>query len=388
MNDFEKILIDAALDGRENNYQELIGEVTPAQVREELAKEPGKFSRQRLLRLISPAAQNLLEEMAQQARELTLKRFGKTMQLYVPMYVSNFCINGCEYCGFNQCHDFKRVRLSIDQACADADVIAKQGFRHILILSGEDPKYIDVEYLSELSKRLRKKFCAVEIEIYPMSQDEYVKLFKSGIDGISIYQETYDRELYKKLHPTGPKRDYSMRLKTPDYAAQAGFRRLGIGALLGLKDWRVETLALGEHAAYLMKKYWRSQVTFSFPRMRPAQDVDEPVYDNIISDKHFVQMMLALRLCFSDAGITISTRESSEFRKHLIKLCVTKVSAGSKTNPGGYSGDDESVSQFEIDDKSSPKEVAQMLKDAGYEAVWKDWDAGFVDGAEVANETE
>ncbi len=381
MNDFEKILHDAALDGGENNYQSQIEQVTPAQVRAELAKEPGKFSRQRLLRLISPAAQNYLEEMARQARELTLKRFGKTMQLYVPMYVSNFCINGCEYCGFNQCHDFKRVRLSIDQACADADVIAKQGFRHILILSGEDPKYIDVEYLSELSKRLREKFCAIEIEIYPMSQDEYARLFKSGIDGISIYQETYDRELYEKLHPTGPKRDYSKRLMTPDYAAQAGFRRLGIGALLGLRDWRLETLALGEHAAYLMKIYWRSQVAFSFPRLRPAQDVDGPIYENIISDKHFVQMMLALRLCFSDAGITISTRESSEFRKHLIKLCVTKVSAGSKTNPGGYSGDDESVSQFEIDDKSSPKEVAQMLKDAGYEAVWKDWDAGFVDDA-------
>jgi len=380
MNNFEEQLIAAGLDGGENDYANILESVTAAQVDGELSKSPGKYTRERLLRLISPAAQPFLEQMAQQARELTLQRFGKTMQLYVPMYVSNYCINGCKYCGYNQCHDFKRVRLTLDEACAEADIIAEQGFRHILILSGEDPKHIDVEYLSELSRRLREKFCAVEIEIFPMSQNEYAKLFASGIDGISIYQETYNRKLYEQLHPTGPKRDYSARLKTPDRAAKSGFRRLGIGALLGLTDWRVETLALGEHAAYLMKQYWRSQVTFSFPRMRPAQDVNEPAQDNIISDKHFVQMMLALRLCFADAGITISTRESAEFRKHLIKLCVTKVSAGSKTNPGGYSGKSESVSQFEIDDESSPQEVAQMLKNAGYDAVWKDWDAGFVKG--------
>jgi 2-iminoacetate synthase len=377
--DIYSVLDNAGIDTRRDEYLWRIQSVTDADVRRELAREPGHFSLERLIVLISEAGGDFLEDMAQQAHALTLRRFGKTMQLYVPMYVSNYCINRCRYCGYNADHKFNRSRLTMEEAVQEAEAIASAGFRHILILSGEDPKHIDVDYLAELAKRLRSKFCAIEIEIYPLDTDGYKRLFDSGIDGLSIYQETYNRQLYKTLH-AGPKSDYRYRLETPSRAAAAGFRRLGIGALLGLWDWRLETLSLSVHAAYLVKHHWQSQISFSFPRIRPAKDVEDQPYKHIISDRDFVQMMLALRLCFADAGIVVSTRESSEFRRHLMNLCVTRMSAGSKTNPGGYAVNKEAVCQFEVDDKSSPQQVAAMIEAAGYEPVWKDWDPAFTAG--------
>jgi 2-iminoacetate synthase len=209
-----------------------------------------------------------------------------------------------------------------------------------------------------------------------MTADGYAKLFAAGIEGVTLYQETYDRDTYRKYHPAGPKADYDYRLSAPDNIAQAGMREIGIGALLGLSDWRIETLALAEHAHYLMKRYWQSRVSFSFPRLRPAKDVDRTQF-NLLSDKNLVQMILALRLCFADAGLTISTREPAHLRDHLVKLGITKMSAGSKTNPGGYSGHAGSVEQFEIDDKRSPAQIAAMLKSQMLEPVWKDWDSAF-----------
>jgi 2-iminoacetate synthase len=210
-----------------------------------------------------------------------------------------------------------------------------------------------------------------------MTADEYSKLFAAGIEGVTLYQETYDRDTYRKYHPAGPKADYDKRLKTPDSYAKAGMREIGIGALLGLSDWRLETLALAEHAYYLMKRYWQSRVSFSFPRLRPAKDVDQTQF-RLLSDKNLVQMLLALRLCFADAGMTISTREPAALRDQLVKLGITRMSAGSKTNPGGYTNHNASVGQFEIDDARTPAQIAAMLKSLGLEPVWKDWDAGFL----------
>ena len=374
--DIYEHLNEAGIDTRPEEYISRLEGVTAADVQRELARTPGRFSLERLITLLSPAATEMLEQMAQQAHALTLQRFGKTIQLYVPMYVSNYCINRCEYCAYNANHNFERCRLTIEEALTDADAIARDGFRHILILSGEDPNAIDISYLKELAAKLRERFCAIEIEIYPLDSNGYKQLFDAGVDGISIYQETYNRKLYQKLH-AGPKANFRYRLETPSRAADAGFRRIGIGALLGLWDWRLETLALAVHGSYLVKRHWQSQISFSFPRIRPAKDVDEPQYKHVISDTHFVQMMVALRLSFADAGITISTRESFEFRKHLMGLCATRMSAGSKTNPGGYSVHKEAVCQFEVDDKSSPQEVAAMIAQAGYEPVWKDWDTAF-----------
>ncbi|MCF7954932.1 MAG: 2-iminoacetate synthase ThiH [Phycisphaerae bacterium] len=377
MSQISNLLSNKKLDRQNDGLLELLNSVTVDEVRGALRQSPGEYSLNRMLTLISPAGQDCLEEMAQQAAALTVQRFGRTVQLYAPLYVSNYCCNSCLYCGYNTSTKFKRTRLTIDQAVAEADIIASEGFRHILLVSGEDPKFVTCDYLNELAEKLRSKFSSVSIEIQPLSTEEYAKVFRGGIDGVTLYQETYDRETYARYHKAGPKSDYNYRLDTHDRTAAGGMRRLGVGFLLGLSDWRLETLAMSEHAAYLMKNYWRAQVSFSFPRMRPALNVAEQ-YQHLVNDKELVQLMLALRLCFADAGIVLSTRESAAFRDNLVKLCVTRMSAGSKTNPGGYSGDGNSTEQFEIDDDRSAGQVVEMLKTAGKECVWKDWDAGFV----------
>ena len=351
-------------------------QVTSGDVELELSETPGHFNLQRLTRLVSPAAERYLEQMAQQARQLSIQRFGRTIQLYAPLYVSNVCINMCQYCGYNQSHKIERKRLSIEEAIMDADVIAAEGFRHILLVSGEDRKFVTIDYLCELARHLRETFSSISIEIYPLTQNEYKRLFDAGIEGVALYQETYDRGAYSVYHQAGPKMDYDNRLDTPDRFASAGMRNLGLGFLLGLSDWRIETLALAQHAAYLMKKYWKAKIDFSFPRIRPAIEVQDE-WPHLVSDTNMVQMMLALRLCFADAGIVLSTRENAPFRDHLMNLCVTRLSAGSKTNPGGYASEKNAAEQFQIADERSPKEVARMICSHGYEAVWKDWDASF-----------
>jgi 2-iminoacetate synthase len=375
--DIKKILTERGLDGSGRSiWIKRLGEITSSDVEWALSRKLGYYVLDRLLIFVSPTAENYLEQMAQLAHQLTLQRFGKTIRLYAPLYLSNYCINDCVYCGFNRTHEFPRIRLTIEQALAEADIIAKEGFRDLLLVSSEDREFISVDYLCELASKLRPKFSSLSVEIYQMTTEEYAKLFAAGVEGVTLYQETYDRDLYHRYHPAGPKSDYDYRLSAPDSFGQAGMREIGIGALLGLSDWRLETLALAEHAHYLMKRYWQSHVSFSFPRLRPAKDVDQTQFA-LLTDKNLIQMILALRLCFADAGFTLSTREPAALRDRLIKLGITKMSAGSKTNPGGYSGHTGSVEQFEIDDTRSPAQVASVLKSQGLEPVWKDWDTGF-----------
>nr|MBC8379220.1 2-iminoacetate synthase ThiH [Planctomycetota bacterium] len=230
--------------------------------------------------------------------------------------------------------------------------------------------------LPQWAGKRREKFWLMPLETHPRGGKESPQLFPAGIEGVALYQETYDRQVYAEYHPAGPKRDYDNRLDAPDRFAAAGMRNLGLGFLLGLADWRIETLALAEHAAWLIKKYWRAKLDFSFPRIRPATNVQSQ-WPHLVSDKNMVQMMLALRLCFADAGIVLSTRENAQFRDHMMGLCVTRVSAGSKTNPGGYSSDKTAAEQFSIDDDRTPDQIANVISSHGYEPVWKDWDAAF-----------
>ncbi len=374
--ELQHILAENNLDWNRDAWTESLDTVTDCQVLAELDKTSGKFSLQRLMTLVSPAAEKHLEQMAQQARLLTIQRFGRTIQLYAPLYVSNVCVNRCKYCGYNQSTDIVRTQLTIDQAMADAEVIAAEGFRHILLVSGEDKQFVTIDYLSELARRLQEKFSSISIEIHPLSRDEYAQVFKAGIEGVALYQETYDREVYADYHLAGPKRDYDNRLASPGRFADAGMRKLGLGFLLGLANWRVETLALAQHAAYLMKHYWRAKIDFSFPRICPATNVKSE-WPHLVSDKNMVQMMLALRLCFADAGIVLSTRENVKFRDHMMGICVTRVSAGSKTNPGGYGSDEDAAEQFSIDDDRTAGQMAAVIEKIGYEPVWKDWDAAF-----------
>ena len=376
MNDIHSILKSGQLDQNRSAWTKKIEQITPNQVQNELAAEAGHYSLDRLIALLSPAAAGFLEQMAQQAARLTVRRFGRTIQLYAPLYVSNVCINSCSYCGYNRTTKFQRTRLSIEEAIADAEVIAEEGFRDLLLVSGEDREFVTIDYLCELAARLRDRFASLSIEIYPLTQDEYRKLYEAGIEGVTVYQETYDRDIYAQYHPAGPKRNYDYRLDTPDRFASAGMRQLGLGVLLGLADWRLETLAMAEHAVWLIKKYWQSRVSFSFPRMRPALKVRDQ-WPHLLTDADLVQMMLALRLCFADAGIVLSTRERPEFRDHLVNLCVTRMSAGSKTNPGGYTHDDTTGEQFEVADHRPPVQITDMIKAKGKEPVWKDWDTAF-----------
>ncbi|UCG46880.1 MAG: 2-iminoacetate synthase ThiH [Phycisphaerales bacterium] len=371
--DIRSLLAHRRLDGDAESWRRRIENVSGGDVEKALSAAPGSYNPDRLLALVSPAAQDYLEQMARLARSLTLQRFGRTIRLYAPLYLSSFCVNSCRYCGFNRRNESARKRLSIDEAVAEARIIAAEGFRDLLLVSSEDRKFVGLDYLSELAARLRDTFCSLSIEIYRMTAQEYAALFAAGIDGVTLYQETYDRAAYAYYHPAGPKADYDNRLLAPDAFASAGMREIGLGVLLGLTDWRTETLAMAEHAHYLMKKYWKSRVSFSFPRLRPASDVERSRFGHLLSDRNLVQMILALRLCFADAGLVLSTREPAELRNHLIKLGITRMSAGSKTNPGGYSGHAEALRQFEVDDTRSPARVAAAIRAQGLEPVWKDW---------------
>ena len=326
--------------------------------------------------LISPKAAPYLEEMASLSLRLTQQRFGKIIQLYVPLYLSNECLCDCTYCGFSRVNEIPRLTLNRAQILEESQCLYEQGFRHLLLLSGEDVRYVNAETLSETAQLLRERFPSISIEVQPLKIEEYAQLVNAGVDGLTIYQETYDRDRYSQVHLAGRKKHYDYRLATPERAGEAGVRKINIGALLGLSDWKYDGFCVALHAAFLEKKYWRSHFSISLPRMRKATGSDEGL---VISDRNFVQLMIALRLFLPNAGIVLSTRESAEFRDHVFPLGVTQMSAGSKTTPGGYAKDNHSGAQFEIDDKRSVDEIVTMLRQKGYDPVWKDWDPNFVD---------
>ncbi|MBN1140516.1 MAG: 2-iminoacetate synthase ThiH [Deltaproteobacteria bacterium] len=328
--------------------------------------------------LISPAAEKYLEPMAARAHQITLRRFGNNIQMYVPIYISNECTNGCVYCGFNCSNDHvHRKTLSLEEIEQEALTLHRNEFRHVLVLTGEDPKAIGNDGLVAAIRRIRPLFSSISLEVYPMDVDGYRQMVAAGVDGLTIYQETYDPVLYEKLHPYGMKRDYRWRLETPERGGEAGLRRIGIGALLGLGNFYTETFFTGLHALYLAHRFWRTQVSVSFPRIRPAEGGFKPLYT--VTDPQMVQGICAMRLLLPDAGLTLSTRESARFRDNLFPLGITQMSAGSCTAPGGYSHQDEGTGQFNIDDDRSPEEIGRVIRAKGYEAVWKDWDAAFLE---------
>lgn len=328
-----------------------------------------------LLSLLSPAAEPFLEEMAQHAHRLTAQRFGKVISLFTPIYLSNFCTNSCAYCGFNCRNNIERLTLTPEQALAEGKFIRDLGFRHVLLLTGEAPKIASMDYFRRVLEKLRPIFPSISVEIYPMSTENYQELISNGVDGLTIFQETYHEEIYSQVHLGGKKRDFRWRLEGPDRGGAAGFRRIGLGALLGLADWRTEAFFVALHAQYLMRTYWRTQVSISFPRLRPASGSFQPLYT--ISDADLVQILAALRLFLPDAGFTLSTRETPSLRDHLIPLGITQMSAGSRTDPGGYTMGGNAEAQFEVSDSRSPSEVIEVIRQKGYEPVWKDWDYVF-----------
>ena len=322
--------------------------------------------------LLSPSAGTRLEALAQASRRLTLARFGRTMHMYAPLYLSNECLTTCVYCGFARELPIARKTLTPEETLAEARHLLRQGFRSILLLTGEHQKLTGVEFLEERIRVLAKEVPSIAIEVQVWSEDEYRRLAAAGCEAVVIYQETYHPETYAKVHLAGKKRHYEWRLLGPERAARAGMRRVGIGALLGLHDdWRYEAIAMAAHARFLMKHYWRTQVTVSVPRLRPSAAGYQP--QNPIGDAELVQLICALRLTLPDAGIVISAREAPEFRDGLFQIGVTHTSAGSHSEPGGYTRPKEATEQFEVADLRSPAEVAARLRELGYEPVWEDW---------------
>lgn len=329
--------------------------------------------------LLSPAISNdQLEEMAQKANQLTRQRFGRIILLYAPLYLSNECANGCRYCGFNADNeDLPRKTLSLAEIKREAGILRDFGFRHMLILTGEAPKVAGINYLESALKVIKPLCGSVSIEVFPMDYAGYSRMVKAGVDGLTLYQETYNPKLYRKLHPYGPKSDYNFRLKAPEAAGTAGFRRIGVGALLGLGDCLTDVFYTGLHALYLARNFWRTQITISFPRIHPSAGGFAPLSQ--ISDRQLTQFICASRLLLPDAGLILSTRENEKLRNHLLPLGITQMSAGSCTAPGGYSDHSDAGQQFAINDHRSPAEIAKLIAACGYEAVWKDWDTAFLE---------
>ena len=358
-----------------------------------------------LATLLSPAAACQLERLAKRSNRLTQQRFGRVIRLFAPLYLSNECINNCTYCGFSRDNRILRVTLSIDEVVREARALADQGFRNILLVAGEHPKFISGSYMTDCVAALRETVPSISLEVGPMETGEYRPLVQAGAEGLIVYQETYNREVYADMHTSGPKRKFNWRLETPERAHEAGFRRLGIGALYGLSDWRRETICLAAHAQYLLRHCWKSQLTVSLPRLRPCAGEFEPLTN--FDDRALVQTICALRLFLPDLGIVLSTRETAALRDRLIPMGITTMSAGSHTEPGGYTGagndnlhytergkirelaenasewtkpanGTNATGQFDIADERPPETVAETISRLGYEPVWKDWDAAIL----------
>lgn len=373
---------------------------TASAARESMGK--ARVSLADFAQLISPAAAESLETMCRRSQAMTQQRFGRVIRLFAPLYLSNECINNCKYCGFSRDNPILRVTLSAEEALREARALKEQGFRNILLVAGEHPKFVSNGYLAECVRALHEEIPSISLEVGPMDSEDYGAMVRAGADGLVVYQETYDRAVYAEMHTAGPKRNFEWRLETPERAYAAGFKRLGIGALYGLGDWRSEAIAVAAHADYLLRNCWKSQLTISLPRLRPCAGEFEPLTQ--MGDRELAQLVCAFRLFLPDAGLVLSTREPAKLRDGLIPLGITMISAGSHTEPGGYTGAGRekihhtergrivelaagssewatgnratnATGQFDIADERSAEEVAELIRRLGYEPVWKDWDA-------------
>ncbi len=352
----------------------------------------------RFAALLEPKTNEELAGMARKSTALTRRHFGKTIRLFAPLYLSNECINNCAYCGFSRDNAILRVTLDIASVVKEARHLAKEGFRNLLLVAGEHPRFVSSDYLAQCVRALAAEIPSVALEVAPMEAAEYAQLVAAGAEGLVVYQETYDRAAYAELHTAGPKKDFDFRLACPQRAYAGGFRRIGIGALFGLSPWRDEALALATHLENLQRRCWRALFTVSLPRLRPCAGTFAPRHP--LPDREFIQLLCAMRLCFPHTGLVLSTREAAPLRDAMLPLGFTMMSAGSHTDPGGYTGAGRdqlhhtvrgravapgplataagATGQFEIADERSPAQIASLLRARGLEPVWKDWDSAIL----------
>jgi 2-iminoacetate synthase len=335
--------------------------------------------------LVSPAAAPYLETMAQISHQLTVRRFGRVMQLYIPLYLSNECQNICTYCGFSYDNKIRRKTLNAGELLQEVIAIRDMGYEHVLLVSGEANQTVGTDYFVKALEVVRPHFANISMEVQPLEQEDYQRLIQEGLYSVLVYQETYHQEDYKKHHPKGKKSNFQYRLETPDRLGRAGIHKMGLGVLIGLEDWRTDSFFTAMHLQYLEKTFWKTKYSISFPRLRPhagegaREPKDGAKYGNLapkvtMTDRELLQLICAYRLLDEEIELSLSTRESPVFRDHAIRLGITSISAGSRTNPGGYVVDPESLEQFEIHDERSPQVIAAMIRRQGYDPVWKDWD--------------
>ncbi|NAZ71170.1 2-iminoacetate synthase ThiH [Vibrio toranzoniae] len=330
--------------------------------------------------LISPAAEPYLEQMAQQSLALTRKRFGNTMSLYIPLYLSNLCANACTYCGFSMENRIKRRTLTLDEIDAESAAIKKMKFDSVLLVTGEHETKVGMNYFRQVLPNIKKQFNYLAMEVQPLNQHDYAELKTLGLDAVMVYQETYQPRTYAEHHLRGNKMDFEYRLETPDRLAKAGIDKIGIGALIGLEDWRTDCFFVAAHLDYLERTYWQTRYSISFPRLRPCEGGDangglQP--KSVMSDKQLVQLICAYRLLNPEVELSLSTRESATFRDNVLPLGITSMSAASKTQPGGYASGEEELEQFEISDERSAADVESMIRRRGFDPVWKDWHSAY-----------
>ena len=350
------------------------------------ARSPADFAA-----LISPRASNYIEELAHQSNKITQRHFGKTIRLFAPLYLSNECVNICTYCGFSRNNEIPRITIPLEQVVAETKLLANQGFRSLLLVAGEHPKYVSNGYVEKCITHCLEIMPSIAIELGPLETEGYKPLVNAGCEGLIVYQETYHQPTYKAIHPAGPKKNYSWRMDTAQRAYAAGFRRIGLGALYGLYDWRYEALSVAAHALFLLQHCWKAQLSISVLRLRPATGSFTPIQNYLMSDRDITQLVCAFRMLLPHANIVLSTRESPQLRNGLVRLGITTMSAGSSTEPGAYSHYDESNwspnleqpgEQFHIADERTPSEIATMISNQGYEPVWKDFDQSLVTSSE------
>lgn len=325
--------------------------------------------------LLSPAAADYLEPMAQRAYALTRQRFGQAIQMYIPLYLSNLCSNECSYCGFSVNQPIRRLALSAEQIVREGAAIRSRGYQHLLLVSGEAETKVGAAYFRQALQLLRPQFAQLSLEVQPLTTAEYQMLVDDGLHAVLVYQETYQRAVYVRHHLRGKKQDFDWRLETPDRLGQAGVSKIGVGALLGLADWRTDSWFTLQHVRLLEQTYWRSRYSISFPRLRPCSSNREQFSG--MSERELVQLICACRIASPQAELSLSTRESAAFRDQVLPLGITSMSAESSTQPGGYAEQDARLEQFRIDDTRSTAQVAAAIRARGFQPVWKDWEPAF-----------
>ncbi|MDR0401880.1 MAG: 2-iminoacetate synthase ThiH [Endomicrobium sp.] len=351
------------------NFKKYIKSVSCKMIEDSIHKEIlNEFD---LLNLLSPKALIYINEIAKKAHEISIRHFGKCILLYAPLYVSNFCTNNCVYCGFSIKNKIKRNVLSFDEIDKNCKIISNYGIHHILLVTGESNIKTPLNYLKKCIEILKNYFEDINVEIYPLNEYEYETLANCGVDGLTIYQETYDENIYKILHTKGKKSNYRYRLETCERAGEK-YRNLNIGALLGLNDFITDVFFVGIHAKYLQTKFKSTEIGVSFPRIRPTTGIYNPKI--LITDENLVQAICSIRLFINRININISTRESKKLRNNLIQLGVTKMSAASRTDVGGYAKkQSKHDGQFEVNDTSTVNKVKEMIYKNGYQPIMKDW---------------